>query len=414
MIAVVGINYNTATIEVREGFSFTPSEIIDFLKFVRSQDSITGGIVLSTCNRMEVIFETSKSIEDAVQEVTKNLIKYKKQSPASSKYFFHLAGDRAILHVFSMASGLKSMVRGETQILGQLKEAVTLSRSADLLTPILMRMFDKTYEVAKKVRSSFSLSHAQTSAGAAAVNLLWNKYGEQLKQGESLVLGAGQMADTVVRSLIKYGISNIKTFNRTQDRAIRFANKFNIENYFYGDTLNEAINNSKWIWVATGASSPIINRAVLENSILPDHLIIFDIAVPRNVDVDVLHLGQVRLFGIDDLREGEPDEVDKRFPSSEKVKGLFDEALEEFKLWKEGLALRDVYSAIHEEINLHLTKEIGYIADLDDQDMQKLITKHCSHLATSISTSLISKLRKVSESTRDPIYADIFRKVLMS
>lgn len=414
MIAIIGINHETASVDIREAFSFQPAEIIDFLKKLKSSHTIEGGIILSTCNRMEIVYETRQPEHDNYAEMARLLMEYKQQSLDKIKHLYHLERDKAILHVFSMASGLKSMVRGETQILGQLKEVVVLSRSAGLLTPVLMRLFDKTYEVAKKVRSSYSISFAQTSAGAAAVNLLHEKYGEELQKGVSLILGAGQMAASVVEALKHHGIKNIMVYNRTQERALRFANKHHLKKYYYEDSLSYSIQQAKWVWVTTGASSPILNKSILSKIDLKEEQIIFDIAVPRNVDIDVLELDSIRLYGIDDLRQGDPEEIDQRFPSSKEVRTLFETSLEEFKIWKEGLALRDVYIAISEEVNAHLKKELGFISDQNTEFEKELIEEHCTHLANGISNSLIKKLRETSEQTKNPVYAEAIRKLLMS
>ncbi|MDO4790470.1 MAG: glutamyl-tRNA reductase [Porphyromonas sp.] len=415
MITVIGINYKTASVEVREAFSFTPAEVADFLKRLQGEKLIQGGFLLSTCNRTELVCIPCEREEGIIHRIISEILDYKQQPLETSRYFFHLIEERAMLHVFSMASGLKSMVRGETQILGQLKEAVNISRSGNLLPSVLVRLVDKTLEVAKKIRSSYSISHAQSSAGAAAVNMISRKYGEDISSGKTLVLGAGQMADTVVRALKTLGVKDIHIYNRTAERASRFANKHEIMQYYHSDQLYPALQDTRWLWVATAASSPIINASIIGETHIEDQpLVIFDLAVPRNVEIDVLGLSNVRLYGIDDLREGSPEEVDERFPSNVAVKELLMEAVEEFKLWRDGLALRDVYGHIRSEMEMYLEGELKYLVNVDSPEVRSIIEKHLTHLSTTISSSIISKVRRISEETEDARYAEALLKILQT
>lgn len=415
MITVVGINYKTASVEIREAFSFTPAEVADFLRKLQAKKLIQGGFLLSTCNRMEIVCIPSEVGDNAIHKIISEVLEYKQQPPEMSRYFFYLVEERAMLHVFSMASGLKSMVRGETQILGQLKDAVNISRSGNLLPSVLLRLVDKTLEIAKRIRSTYTISHAQSSAGAAAVNMINGKYGSDITVGKTLVLGAGQMADTVVKALRLLGVNDISIYNRTIERASRFANKHHIDHYYHSDQLSSALQGVKWLWVATAASSPIVDAALLkETHTEEESIVIFDLAVPRNVEIDVLALPNVRLYGIDDLREGSPEEVDERFPSNVAVKELLTEAVEEFKLWRDGLALRDVYGQIRSEIEIYLEGELKYLANIDSLEVRSLIEKHLTHLSTTISSSIISKVRRISEETEDTRYAEALLKILQT
>lgn len=223
------------------------------------------------------------------------------------------------------------------------------------------------------------------------------------------------MADTVVKALKLLGVNDIRIYNRTIERASRFANKHHIDHYYHSDQLSSALQEVKWLWVATAASSPIVDAALLKETHAEEEpIVIFDLAVPRNVEIDVLGLPNVRLYGIDDLREGSPEEVDERFPSNVAVKELLTEAVEEFKLWRDGLALRDVYGQIRSEIEIYLEGELKYLANIDSPEVRSLIEKHLTHLSTTISSSIISKVRRISEETEDTRYAEALLKILQT
>lgn len=406
MLSLIGIDHKTAPIDIREAFSFAPAEVVGFLREAKALKIITGGVLISTCNRMEIYVDSELDTKELEHHLIRYVIEYKKMPNTHRKYFYHLPEKAAINHLFALVSGYRSMVQGETQIVGQVKEALFLARSGSVTTNILLRLFDKSLEVAKVIRSSHPVKAVNASAGAAAVEFMRRKHGDRLKMGRTLIIGAGQMAVTVIQSLKGIGVTDIALYNRTADRAIRCGEANKVSQIFYGDTLPSALRGTRWIWVATSASTPILYKSSLTESDVP--IDIFDMALPRNVSEDVVNLDGVSLYCIDDL-DTLYSETNTVMPPS--VKDTIEKAITEYEQWREGLTIRDVYALIREDVDDILAQEIANVDPEIDCEATELIHKHCAHLAHSYSTAIIARLRRLTEETKDPMYAEVIRKI---
>lgn len=407
-IAVLGVNHNTAPINIREALAFTPSESSDFLRKCRSVGLIRGGVLLSTCNRMCMFVESTLPAGELYEHLSRFVLEYKRLPNTHRVHFAFDTGDEAIHHLFYLASGYLSMVRGETQILGQIKEAVQVARSSGNSTNTLLRLFDKAYEAAKKIRSTQQVFAVNRSAGAAAVELLVEHQGvDALRSRKHLILGAGQMAVTLVESLKSHAVNDVRLYNRTEERAIRFAEAYGIAEAYSEDELEEAINGVHYIWVATSASSPIIDRSTLVET--TGELFIFDLGLPRNVAEDVGTVKGVKLYCIDDLQD-ETKAVSYVIP--DEVHTIVTEMTDEYYSWLKSRQIKDVFAIIKEDMEGHFENELNKCEGLDAHE-RELIEEYNKQLMKAYSTSIISRLRRVVEETHDPIYADAIKKILM-
>ena len=407
-LAILGINHNTAPIKIRESLAFTPSESVDFLRQCRMNRLIRGGVLLSTCNRMAVIVESDLQEQELYNHLSRFVLEYKRMAITHRRHFEYHTGEEAIKKLFLLGSGYLSMVRGETQILGQIKEAVQVARTSGNTTNVLLRLFDKSYEVAKKIRSSQQVFAVNRSAGASAVELLWQKQGEQaMLQGRHLILGAGQMAVTLVQALQKHGIRDIALYNRTEERAIRFGEQHSIEEVYCGEELDEALSGVTHLWVATSAANPIITRQTLHQTI--GHLSIFDLGLPRNVAEEVGSVEGVQLFCIDDLNELSDKTVESNIP--EEVLSLVQETTEDFLSWCRQQQIKDVYSLIGESVSAIFQNELQK-ANPETAEEKALLTAYTEQLTKAYTSQLIGRLRKLVEETQDPIYADLLKQLL--
>ena len=404
-IAVLGVHHHTAPINIREALAFAPSEATDFLKRCRNVGLIRGGVLLSTCNRMSIFMESDLPPHELYDHLSRFVLEYKRLPNTHRKHFFIASGEEAIHHLFYLSSGYLSMVRGETQILGQIKEAVQVARTSGNTTNTLLRLFDKANEAAKKIRSSQQVFAVNRSAGSAAVELLAKQY-DDLSERKHLILGAGQMAATLIQALRAQGAANVRLYNRTPDRAEKFAEAWNITDIYSEDELNEAMTGVEYIWVATSASSPIITRSTLNETI--GNLSIFDLGLPRNVSEDVGTVKGVKLYCIDDLNE-DNDVVSDVIPSE--VKAVVAEITDEYIAWLKSQQIRDVFSIIREDAENLFENELRKVCDLDVPTMQALETYN-KQLIKAYSSTMIARLRKVVEDTKDPIYADALKKIL--
>lgn len=406
-IATLTVNHTTAPIKIREALAFEPSEATDFLKRTRGIGLIKGGVLLSTCNRMSLFVESSLPPNELKEHLGRYVLEYKRLPNTHNKYFEFTSYDEAIHHIFYLASGYLSMVRGETQILGQIKEAVQIARTSGNSTNSLLRLFDKAYEVAKKVRSSQQIFAVNKSAGSAAVTLMAEKHGiETLQNRKHLILGAGQMAVTLIQSLRAIKVNEVRLYNRTADRAEKFAEAYGITDIYSEDELSEAMSGIDYIWVATSASSPIITRTTLVETI--KDLSIFDLGLPRNVSEDVGTVKGVQLYCIDDL-DDKDNPVSNVIP--EEVVTLVNEMTEEYLTWLKTQQIRDVYSIIKDDIESFLDHELNKMSGLDETTMSAL-KSYNQQLLKAYSSTMIGRLRQVVNETKDTMYADAIKKIL--
>ncbi|MDN4753977.1 glutamyl-tRNA reductase [Porphyromonadaceae bacterium W3.11] len=406
-IATLTVNHTTAPINIREALAFEPSEASDFLKRTRSIGLIKGGVLLSTCNRMSLFVESSLAPHELKEHLGRFVLEYKRLPNTHNKYFEFTSHEEAIHHLFYLASGYLSMVRGETQILGQIKEAVQIARTSGNSTNSLLRLFDKAYEVAKKVRSSQQIFAVNKSAGSAAVTLLADKHGvETLQSRKHLILGAGQMAVTLIQSLRAMKINEVRLYNRTPERAEKFGEAYGITDIYSEDELNEAMTGIDYIWVATSASSPIITRTTLVETI--KDLSIFDLGLPRNVSEDVGTVKGVQLYCLDDL-DDKDNPVSNIIP--EEVVTLVNETTEEYLTWLKTQQIRDVYSIIKDDIESFLDNEYNKVSGLDEETMSAL-KSYNKQLLKAYSSTMIARLRHVVDETKDTMYADALKKIL--
>lgn len=407
MLSIVGVDHKTAPIDIREAFSFKPAEVVDFLRRAKSLKIINGGVLVSTCNRMEIYVDSDLDEKELEHHLIRFVIEYKRMPNTHRRYFYFLPEEGAVRHLFALVSGYRSLVQGETQIVGQVKEALFLARSGSVTTNIILRLFDKALEVAKVVRTTHPVKAVNASAGAAAVELMRRKYGDGLKMGRHLIIGAGQMSVTVIQSLKSLGINDIAIYNRTADRAIKCAEGHHISNVYHGDTLPTALRGVRWLWVATSASTPIIDKSSFSEGVMP--VDIFDMALPRNVAEDTVEIKGISLYCIDDLGSLYA-EANTMIPDS--VRELIDTAIIEFQQWREGLTIRDVYSLVRSDADEILAQELANISADMDKAVADEVRKHCAHLSHLYSTTMITRLRRLTEETKDPVYADVIKKLL--
>lgn len=407
-LAILGVDYQSAPIQIREVLSFTASEASAFLTQARQHKIIESGVLLSTCNRMQLFVESYLGASELKQHLTRFVLEYKGMPITYRKYFIFSHEEKAIPELLLLASGYLSMVRGETQILGQIKEAVQVARSSGNCSKVLLRLFDKALEVSKKIRSTQEVWAVNRSAGQAAVEYLVNLKGrEALRNGKHLIIGAGQMAATVVQALQQLGCQHIALYNRTAERGERFASKYGMQLLYSGEELSTSISCAEYLWVATSASSAILDKTLLSELSSPTQTI-FDLGLPRNVAPNVAELPHVALFCIDHLDTHLA--VENEIP--EEVLGIINIGVEEFVQWREGLKMRDVFSVIRNETEELAQNELQKIGNgVVDAHILHLLERYSLQVANAYSSTLIARLRRLSDETNDPIYAEVVRQL---
>jgi glutamyl-tRNA reductase len=301
-LLLTGLNHRTAPVEVREKIAFAEHSLPEALASLRKSPGLIEGMILSTCNRVEIA-ATVDDDADAGQAVETFIAESRSVERAwVVPYLYRFDGSDAIRHLFRVASSLDSMVVGEPQILGQLKNAYALAKEHGALSGFLDLVMTRAFNVAKRVRSETDIGESAVSVSYAAVELARDIFGS-LNGKRVLVIGAGEMAESALRHLRRAGVSEILIANRTRERAQLLADEFNGRVIDY-ETLTDALPEVDILLASSGAPHYIVTREQMKGVISRRKnrpMFLIDIAVPRNIEPEVNDLANVFLYDIDDL-----------------------------------------------------------------------------------------------------------------
>lgn len=300
-LKILGLNHNTAPVEIREQVVFSGEECARALAAIRTLDGIGEAIVLSTCNRTEFYVEANDAGLIALGDW---LIADQSLDQRARESLFTLHGDDAVKHLFRVACGLDSMVLGEPQILGQLKDAFRTAEAAGTVQQSLGRLFRHTFSVAKKVRTDTEIGASPVSVAYAAVNLA-NQFFSGFSQHTALLVGAGATIRLVAQHLHAKGIGRLFVANRDVTRAQDLASEFG----GYALPLSElagTLPDADILITSTASPDPIISKAQMQKAVQTRKrrpVFAVDIAVPRDLDPAIAELDDVYLYSIDDLEK---------------------------------------------------------------------------------------------------------------
>ncbi|MDI5936150.1 glutamyl-tRNA reductase [Halomonas kalidii] len=301
-LLALGINHRTATVEVREQVAFTPTQLEAALGELRGLPEVREAAVLSTCNRTELYCIIDASGEQAILHWLGRF--HDLQVEDLSRCAYHYLDSDAARHLMRVAVGLDSMVLGEPQILGQLKDAYQSAREARGLGGELERLFQHTFAVAKQVRTETGIGRNPVSVAYAAVSLA-SRIFDDFSRSRALLIGAGETIELVARHLHEAGVHQLTVANRTRERADRLAGSLGGRAITL-DEIPAALEQSDIVISSTAAPLPILGKGMVERALKKRrHRPIFmvDIAVPRDIEPEVGELGDVFLYTVDDLQE---------------------------------------------------------------------------------------------------------------
>ncbi|HLJ15114.1 MAG TPA: glutamyl-tRNA reductase [Bryobacteraceae bacterium] len=301
---ITGLNHRTAPVEVRERLAFPEGLLPRALEQLKRRPGLLEGLILSTCNRVEVAATVSDQA-DSQASVGQFLAEARQLDPSFvAPYLYHYDGRDAIQHLFRVASSLDSMVVGEPQILGQLKAAYAAAKEQGCISGFLDLLMTRAFNVAKRVRSETEIGQNAVSVSYVAVELAREIFGS-LKDNKVLIVGAGKMSELTARHLRRSGAAEVLVTNRTQERAVELANLFDGTIIAYEDFLNR-LPEVDIVITSSGAPHYILQkndmRRVLERR-RNRPMFLIDIAVPRNIEPAVNELDNVFLYDIDDLSQ---------------------------------------------------------------------------------------------------------------
>ena len=423
-IALIGLNHITASVEMREIFSLSEDDVSMIL--TRSDThGISEIVCVSTCNRVEIYFASS-NIYDSVDTVISiledisSLPKKKFESIIYKKY----AKD-AVQHLLTVTSSLDSMVIGENEILGQIKDSYRQSVNEKRVGAVLNRLFHQAFNTAKRVRTETEISKNPLSVAYIATELAKNIF-EDISKRKALLIGAGEMGELILKYLTKYNISDITIANRSFHNAEKIAKEINREtNIIPLEDIEATVPNADIIISSVSPPNYIISYEMAKSSLRkkrgnsPTFLI--DIAVPRSIDPKIAKLDKMFLYNIDDLKSIADENLKSRLKEVELAKRLIELDTEDYYKWYNGLSvvpaiikIQDRFNEIRtHELNKYRRRKLKHISDDDFKIIEDLtnqiMTKTLHNPITYLKGCLEEGKREIDDKI-DNIVDDIIEK----
>ncbi|MGW8459649.1 glutamyl-tRNA reductase [Bacillus atrophaeus] len=392
-ILVVGVDYKSAPIEIREKVSFQPDELAEAMLQLKEEKSILENIIVSTCNRTE-IYAVVDQLHTGRYYIKRFLAEWFGLSKEDlSPFLTFYESDAAVEHLFRVACGLDSMIIGETQILGQVRASFKAAQEEKTIGTVFNALFKQAVTVGKRTHAETDIGSNAVSVSYAAVELAKKIFGS-LSGKHILILGAGKMGELAAENLHGQGIGKVTVINRTYMKAKELADRFSGEAQSLNQ-LESALSKADILISSTGANDFVVSKEMMEraNKLRKGRpLFMVDIAVPRDLDPALSGVEGVFLYDIDDLEGIVEANLKERRETAEKVELFIEAEIVEFKQWLNTLGVVPVISALREK------------ALSIQSDTMNSIERKLPHLSTR-EKKLLNKHTKsiINQMLRDPI-----------
>lgn len=414
-IVLLGLNHKTAPVELRECLAFSQEETFTALEALQASTAISEALVVSTCNRVEIVMAAENTT--AAVEMAKTYLAEAKQTPLSvfENALYVYFGDEAVRHLFMVASSLDSMVVGEPQILGQVKEAYRAATIKKTSGVILNRLLHRTFFVAKRIRSETGIGDHAVSISYAAIELGRKIFGS-LANKKALLVGAGEMAELAVEHLIRNQAIDIFVANRTFERGVSLATRFNGKAIRF-EEIADYLKLVDIIISSTGSPDFVITQQHVKGIMRSRRnrsLFFIDIAVPRDIDPHINRLNNAYVYDIDDLKGVIEENIAER--SREAVKGvrIVDEAVIRFRQWYDSLEVVPTIVALRDKMDTitqtEISKTLQSLKHLSDADCEA-INRMADAILNKILHDPTQLLKNHKAHGKKTLYLDITRKL---
>ncbi len=391
---VVGINYQTASVSVREQLTFAPESLVPALHNVITQQGVEEAVILSTCNRTEIYIYGTITPKDLKTWLTRYHLM---TLPPDDHHFYSYEQKQAIIHAMRVASGLDSLVLGEPQILGQLKSAYAVAHTAKTLGGPLEQMFQHTFHAAKKVRTNTAIGENPISVAYAAVQLASHIFTDLTKK-TALLIGAGKTIELVYQHLRQNHTQYIFVANRTQERAWQLATHRESQAVLLGD-IPDILHKADIVVASTASQLPILGKGAVENALKRrkhSPILMVDIALPRDIEPEVGELSDVYLYSVDDLHEVIKDNVNSRKKAADVAEQIIEKSSEDFTVKLRGRSAINTLKLYRQQVeNLRqqeLNKALRLIAA--GKPLEEVLQQLANNLTNKLIHSPCVEIRK--------------------
>ncbi len=378
-IVLVGLNHRTASVEMRERLAFNNEQARRAADELRSRGILEETLVLSTCNRSELYGVPPEVVEDSAGAVEDFLAAFHNLSPAEvNGCLYRHRGRDAVRHVFRVAAGLDSMLLGEAEILGQVRQAYRTALESGATGPLLNRMFQGALQVGKRVRAETAIGAHPMSVAYAGVKLAEKIFGN-LRSHAALILGAGTMGEQVIGHMRDRGIARLVVANRSPERAEALARSTGGQAVFW-ERLESALEQPDIIVCSVGGNDCVLTRPMLERAMAARAnraLFIIDLGVPRNVDSAAAGLYNVYLYNIDNLAEIVEQNKKARESEIPRAEAIIEEHIAKFETWQAGLrsasVMKELRARLQEQRETFLRERLDQWQHLSPEDRREAL-----------------------------------------
>ena len=380
-----GINHKTAAIELREKIAFSPDAIVQALASLRKETGATESVIVSTCNRTEVYVQLEDKHTNNIATWLANFHGIPPKELQNNSYFY--TDQQAVNHIMRVACGLDSLMLGEPQILGQVKQAFTDAKNSGVIKGDFERLFQHTFSVAKRVRSETDIGANAVSVAYASVQLAKHIF-SSLEKSRVLLIGAGETIELVAKHLYEQNVKSLSVANRTLARAQRIAEPLNASVLTLAQ-IPQHLKDADIVISSTASQLPILGKGLVQSALKErKHKPMFfvDLAVPRDVEAEVGELDDAYLYTVDDLQQI----VEKNLANRQDAAALADEMVEQqvqqFMRWQQSQASIDVLKGFRDQSALQrdtlVSKALNQLAD--GKEAEQVVIELANKLTNSL------------------------------
>ena len=398
---LVGISHKTAHVDVRERFSVSKSSLPNTLLDIKNIDGVAECVLLSTCNRTELYVFAETAPEDVAERLKMFFLEMSGLGEDQLEHFYVKIGMDVMNHLFQVSCGLDSLIFGEPQIFGQIKEAFTYASDAGCTDSMFNRLFHYAFQVGKDIRNRTGVQKGIVSLSSAAV-LLGEKVHGKLNGKKALLIGTGKVGKTCARQLINAGIEHIYITNRTPEHAHDIVDELSGELIPY-ETMRDMLDKVDVVVTSVSSPEPILTKEQLfiARKGHDEAIVIIDLGVPRNVDADAACIDGVHLFNIDDMENVTQENQKNRLKDRQKAEYIIDEKVQEYTSWLDVRDVAPIINVLYEKCENIRKSELERISNkVDDETFEtinilsrRIVRKILHHPTMKMRTSETGKNR---------------------
>jgi len=422
LIGLISLNFKNAPLDLREKFYLDNADKIVFHNLLKKNVGVEGLMLLSTCNRTEIYFEFENHIgkeNKFIHSIVKELADFRKFKDSLSPHLMMVSGSYKVSkHLFRLVSGLESMIIGEFQIVEQLKDAYDFSYKHKMLGPILKRMFQKSLETGKFIRTNTKIGKGAVSVSYAAVEKIHKDL--NISNPKFLCVGLGETSQLSIRHLHQKGYPNLKITNRTNKKASEFASELGYSSVDFS-SFKEELKKVDVAIFSTSSKNPLLSKNEVEKimSERDNELLMIDLSVPRNIPDSCNKIGNVKLINVDGLKDVVNVNYKKRKAEVKKAEKFIDDFLSEFDDWTNSRQLRPSILSIKNQIKDVVVEETINNINSSSCDCNSNIVNSdefnakLNKIYEKFSDNLVRKIKEASNNGKDEKAIEIINQIFL-